>query len=237
MSDTAADDQRERRLQGTVFPLLPTFPIVPAHAALLIIDMQRRYADPEDGDGLRAREAGVFDALRPYFDRLPTVIANVARLRVAARAAGVEVIHIRTVSGTTDGRDCLPLGPVRPAACFSPASSESEFVPELAPGAGDMAIAKITSSAFIATSLELVLQRLARDTLICCGVPTDGAVEGTVRDARDLGFRPIVVSDGCAAWTDARHDASLRYLARGRGNVRSAADLVAALESTRGVPA
>ena len=38
---------------------------------------------------------------------------------------------------------------------------------------------------------------------------TNITVEGTARDAVNLGYRAVIVSDACAAATDAAHDATL----------------------------
>ena len=49
-------------------------------------------------------------------------------------------------------------------------------------------------------------------TLIMTGVMTSGCVESSVRDAKDLGYGVIVVSDACASWTEELHRASLRVV-------------------------
>ena len=73
---------------------------------------------------------------------------------------------------------------------------------------------------------HLQLHNLCVDTVITCGVITNGCVESTVRGGRDLGFKMIVASDCCASWTRELHERSLRYLAVSFGNVRESANLV-----------
>jgi nicotinamidase-related amidase len=72
-----------------------------------------------------------------------------------------------------------------------------------------------------------VLHNMGIDTLILSGVVTNGCVETTARDARDLGYRVIIASDGCTAMSEEAHRNALHFLSRTRGNVRSIDELVA----------
>ena len=48
--------------------------------------------------------------------------------------------------------------------------------------------------------------------MILAGLVTHYAVDSTAREAHDRGFRVIVLKDGCASATPARHEASLANL-------------------------
>lgn len=47
------------------------------------------------------------------------------------------------------------------------------------------------------------------ETVLFTGVATNITVEGTARDAVNLVYRAVIVSDACAAATDAAHDTTL----------------------------
>ncbi len=61
--------------------------------------------------------------------------------------------------------------------------------------------------------MEWMLARAGIDTLIFGGIVTNGGVASTVRDAHVRDFHTIVLSDGCAAFKQADHAASIASLA------------------------
>lgn len=65
--------------------------------------------------------------------------------------------------------------------------------------------------------------------MLVCGVVTNGCVEGTVRDASDLGYRVLMVEDACAAVTSTLHQAAITNLKNAFCNVRTTDDVVAEL--------
>ncbi|HEU5466525.1 MAG TPA: isochorismatase family cysteine hydrolase, partial [Gemmatimonadales bacterium] len=58
-------------------------------------------------------------------------------------------------------------------------------------------VTKRRVSAFAGSDLDVVLRAGNTDTLILCGIATSGVVLSTVRQAADLDYRLIVLSDGC----------------------------------------
>jgi nicotinamidase-related amidase len=231
-----SDTQREQAMRGTVFVELPRFELSRRQTALLTIDMQYLDAHPDFGVGRRVRDAGDFALLEDYFEMAAQAVSRTARLQAAARAAGLEVVHVRICPHTEDARDCPAVTRHRQVR-FPASSHESEILEEVAPQLGEIVLSKITSSAFLSTDLELVLHNLGVDTVIACGVVTNGCVESTVRDGRDLGFKMIVASDCCATWTRDMHERSLRYLSVSFANVRTSEDLIAELSALEKVAA
>ena len=224
------DTEREIAIQRALFPALPEFPLVPRRTALLTIDMQYLDAHPDAGLGRKARASGNFELVRPYFDEVARIVPNIQRLQAACRQAGIEVIHVCIAPHTSDARDCPPITrqlKIRPPR----GTRETEILDDLKPQGDEIVLTKITSSAFTSTSLNLILRNMGIDTIIACGVITNGCVESTVRDARDLGYKPIVVSDGCATWTREMHERALRFMAGSFANVRTASELIAAIEA------
>ena len=57
--------------------------------------------------------------------------------------------------------------------------------------------------------LDWLLRKGAIDTVAVCGIVTNGGVASTVRDAHMRDYRTVVLSNGCAAFGEERHQTSL----------------------------
>lgn len=88
-------------------------------------------------------------------------------------------------------------------------SPGAQIIPELTPGDDEPVVSHPGTSAFPNTALDTILRRRQIDTVLFTGVATNVTVEGTARDAVNLGYNVILVSDACAAATDEAHDATL----------------------------
>jgi nicotinamidase-related amidase len=88
--------------------------------------------------------------------------------------------------------------------------------------ASDLFAEKQSASAFFPGHCDLhdVLATRAIRTVIVTGVVTHVCCEGTVRDAKALGYRVIMVADGNATVSDAVHNATLFTVYRSFGDVR-----------------
>ncbi|MEC8674879.1 MAG: isochorismatase family protein, partial [Pseudomonadota bacterium] len=65
---------------------------------------------------------------------------------------------------------------------------------------------------FYQSRMEWMLTRAGISTLIFGGIVTNGGVASTVRDAHVRDFHTIVLADGCAAFSQSAHDASIAAL-------------------------
>jgi nicotinamidase-related amidase len=95
---------------------------------------------------------------------------------------------------------------------FAPGSVGQANVPELQECV-DLVVCKVAYSAFFNTQLDWVLRKAGIETVVVCGIVTNGGVASTARDAHLRDYNLIVLSDGCAAFSDALHQASLADLA------------------------
>ena len=141
--------------------------MLPTNTTLLLIDLQRAVDHPSWGPRNN-----------------PNAEATVARLLRAWRARHLPLIHVRHDS--TD-----------PASTYRPGHVGHEFKSEAAPLEGETVVAKRTNSAFIGTDLEARLRSMDCRTVVVVGVSTSNCVEATVRMAGNLGFRTLLVEDGC----------------------------------------
>ena len=150
--------------------------------ALLVVDMQRDFVDPD----------APMTCAPMAQERLPAVRALVE----VCRRGGVPVLFSQGLV-SPDGSDAgLWKAEARLAGRVQVEGTPgAEIVPELAPGAGEKIIRKRRPSAFFATDLDVFLRGLRVDTLLVCGSSMSGCVRATVVDAFSRDYRTIVVAD------------------------------------------
>jgi nicotinamidase-related amidase len=143
------------------------------------------------------------------------VVGVIRRVQEAARGAGVTVVYTR-VAWKSDYSDLNPnsplLGMVVQNNCLVDGSEKAEIVPELSPQVGDVVVTHRRVGGFTESDLDEQLQVRGVDTVLFAGVATNASVEGTARQASDLGYRTVVISDACSAADQGAHDASLSSL-------------------------
>jgi len=189
--------------------------VVPTHTALLVVDLQNDYCDP---DGAMARNGTDVSSTPPM---LPVL----AGLLDAARQAGVRVIFIRTTHDDwTDSaaRKRLPRLQHMPIVRTGAWGAEYHG---LAPQAGDYEITKHRYSGFLGTPLDLVLRAQGVRTLIVTGVSTHTCVDCTVRDGFQHDYFVVVPGDCTATYSPAVQAATLANIRRHYGEVTPAAAL------------
>jgi ureidoacrylate peracid hydrolase len=171
--------------------------IDPAHAALLIIDVQNYCVSGETGKS-------------EYFRQTVrnTVLPNLQRLQSACRRTGIEVLYSVIENMTRDGRD-RSLDYKISGIDVPRGSREARVVDEIAPAEDEMVFRKTSSSVFISTNIDYVLRNLGVRSLIVTGLMTDQCVESAVRDACDLGYVVTLVTDACTTSSAERHHQSL----------------------------
>jgi nicotinamidase-related amidase len=179
----------------------------PRRTALLIVDLQNDFLAP---DGAYAR-GGATSA--PALE-LPERVAAVARL--LKQVGGMVVGSQFTLWPDAAGRPMiaphlLALRPFLRQGDFAPGSRGQAHVDAIAPWV-DVSVSKVAYSAFFNTQLDWVLRHAGIDTVAVCGIVTNGGVASTVRDAHMREYHAIVLEDGCAAFSDAVHAASIADL-------------------------
>ncbi|MGH2375963.1 MAG: cysteine hydrolase family protein [bacterium] len=211
-------------------PRLPDPVLCREDTALLVIDMQ--YADAHKDHGILKyrRDHGYTNGLDYMERRLEMVVPNIRRLQDACRALGVEVVFTRICAMTADGRD-RSLAHKELGLKAAPGSRDAEILEELAPAGDEMVFNKTTGSVFNSTSIHYVLQNIGVRNLIMVGVMTGGCVESAARDARDLGYRVIVVDDACGTWTHEMHEFALRVMGEVFGKIKTTDEVLTALHA------
>ena len=185
----------------------------PRRAALVIIDLTNDFLHP-DGAYARGGQGNADIAALP---------ARVLPVAQALRAKGGSVVSAEFT--LVPGRDGEPLisphlkamRPFLGKGDFAPGSWGQTLVDELQPA--DFRVEKVAYSAFYMTRLEWVLRKAGIDTLLVCGIVTNGGVASTVRDAHVRDFSTVVLTDGCAAFSKKTHETTLADLTTVAGAV------------------
>jgi len=179
--------------------------LVPSSTALVIIDLQNDFLAP-DGAYSRGGATSAQALLLP---------AKVARVATALKAKGGMVVASQfTLWPDARGEPMvsphlLALRPFLKRGDFAPGSPGQANVAEIA-NLVDVSVCKVAYSAFFNTQLDWVLRHAKIDTVIVCGIVTNGGVASTVRDAHMREYHALVLEDGCAAFKQETHDASIQ---------------------------
>lgn len=210
-------DQDVYRKQGFGNTVAPKAPY-----GLLIIDFVNGFADPLSFGG------GNIDA----------AIECTRGLLAAARERGWPIVHTRVVY-QDDGADANIFAlKVPPILALREDAPQSQIVPQLQPGTGELVLRKIHPSAFFGTSLASWLAQRGVQTLMIAGCTTSGCVRASVVDAMCHGFRPLVVTDCVGDRSLPAHEANLFDMNQKYATLMprdAALEATAALQ--RGVPA
>jgi len=203
--------------------------------ALILIDMQRDFLEP----------AGYLAAMGYDLGGVRSAIGPARRLLVAARGAGLCILHTRQgyrpdlaevpahkLARIQAGQSSIgTLGPL--GRFLIRGETGFQIIPELAPAPGEFVIDKTANSAFWGTDLAAILAAQGIRALILAGVTTDVCVHSTLREANDRGFECLVARDACGSGDAEAHRAALHMVTVEDGVFGTLADvdsIVAALD-------
>ncbi len=200
--------------------------IRPGHTALLIIDYQNEFC----------HEDGVF--ARAGFDvrTFRAIEGGLSNLLAGARRAGVRPVWIRNTYNTQNGGYLSPVfmehairrwnGRYSRIPVCAEGSWGQDFYGQVRPQPGERIVTKHRYDAFIGTDLEVVLRAASIRTVIVCGVTTNFCVESTARHAFCLDYYVVVPSDAVAHWDPSAHEAALKNIEYGFGQVSTVGELL-----------
>jgi len=177
------------------------FSFEPETIALVVIDMQRDFAEPGGFGASLGNDVG----------RVAAIVPTVKRLIEGFRSSGLPVIHTMECH-RPDLSDCHPakrergdpalrIGDVGPMGRVLIAGEPgTAILEELAPLAGETIIEKPGKGAFYATDLGLELERGGIRQLVFAGVTTEVCVQTTMREANDRGYECLVAEDATESY-------------------------------------
>ena len=199
----------------------------PQRTALVVIDMQNGFMRQ--------------DIAHAWCPMAEHVVPAINRLAGALREAGGGVFWIQNLFDASCETEwsimqdmATPAARARRAAAMSEGTLGHELWPGLDIRDGDQVVKKKRYSAFIQGSSDLprILRAGGFDTVLITGTVTSVCCESSARDAMMLNFRTVMVSDGCAAMSDAEHAASLIAFHLQFGDVLSVDECIAGFNPT-----
>lgn len=176
----------------------------PTRAALILIDMENGFVEPEGGHCIRFAQSTVPACVRAVETAREKGIPVFFVKRIY-RADGSDVELTRYAGWVAGNRACGP-------ASTGPNSAQA---PEgLRPQPGDYTIIKPRWSAFFQTELDLILRRLGIRTVILAGTTTPNCVRTTCYDAIALEYNAVVLTDCCSSQTEEIQRVNLEDMGR-----------------------
>jgi nicotinamidase-related amidase len=95
---------------------------------------------------------------------------------------------------------------------FLPDSAAHAIVPDLALLPSEVAFDKLTMSAFVGSYLDLALRDARIEAIAVVGAVLEFGIEPTIRNAADLGYSPVLISDACYSFSEQNRSRSLANL-------------------------
>lgn len=177
-----------------------------SRTAVLTIDLQNDFLHAE---GAYGRAGQACDAIAVLPDRIAPIVSALRK------RGGCYISAQFTLVPDRHGEPLIAphlkaLRPFLTKGDFMPGGFGHSLVESLAPA--DFTIEKIAYSALYQTRLEYIMRAVGIEHLIVGGIVTNGGVASTLRDAHLRNMHTIMLTDGCAAFDNAVHDATLLSL-------------------------
>ncbi|MBZ5761890.1 cysteine hydrolase [Rhizobium sp. VS19-DR104.2] len=177
------------------------FPLKRDRIALVVIDMQRDFAEP----------GGFGESLGNDVGRITRIVPDVARLIAGFRAAGLPVVHTMEchrpdlsdlpAAKRNRGNPALRIGDEGPMGRVLISGEPGTAILEaVAPMAGEVVIEKPGKGAFYATPLGDILKSRGIEQLVFAGVTTEVCVQTTMREANDRGYECLLCEEATESY-------------------------------------
>lgn len=177
------------------------FPLKKKALALIVIDMQRDFAEP----------GGFGASLGNDVSRITAIVPDVKKLIDGFRAASLPVIHTMEChrpdlsdlppAKRNRGNPSLKIGDEGPMGRVLIAGEPgTAILSEVAPVEGEIVIEKPGKGAFYATSLGDILKERGIEQLVFAGVTTEVCVQTTMREANDRGYECLLAEEATESY-------------------------------------
>ena len=173
------------------YDIAPRVEVKPDRTALVVVDMQNDFVDPQGSLCVGTARA---------------TVPAIGRLCTFAHAHGLAVVYTQDWHRPDDPEFAL-WGPHAVAGTWG-----AEIVPELAPRPGDVVIRKLRYDAFYGTSLDHELRQRRIASVIVAGTVSNICVLHTAGSAALRWLQVIVPVDAVSALTEFDQQAALRQI-------------------------
>ena len=176
--------------------------------ALLVIDVQNGFVS----------KGGSYDLLGMETSNYREVIPKICDLIILCKNFSIPIFYtqaVRESSGIdllTRSHKILPKSKeerIKKKPICVRETWDAEIVDEIKPSEGDHVVIKRRDSAFYNTEIGVWLRSLNIDTLIFCGIDTSICVETSLRDAFNIGYDVILISDATASNNKKHYESTL----------------------------
>jgi nicotinamidase-related amidase len=187
----------------TILMTITTYPT--NISALVLVDVLNDFLSPEGKINPRIK-----DQIEKH-----GFLEKVTRLISGARAAGVQIVYAPHGLHEHSFDDVFEV-PVRMKVAmenhlFWEGEFGSDFYQPFYPQRGDIVASRHrTFNAFQGTDLDEQLRKRGIQKLVFAGLTSHTCVEGTGRQATELGYHLTFISDGVVEFTDEAHQAAIR---------------------------
>ena len=176
--------------------------------ALMVIDVQNGFVSKK----------GSYDLLGMETSHYREIIPNISYLINLCRNARIPVFYtqaVREASGIdllTNSHRILPKSReeriMKKPICVR-GTWDADIVDEIKPLSEDYIVVKRRDSAFHDTEIEVWLRSLGVDTIIFSGIDTSICVETSLRDAFNIGYDIVLISDATASSNKKHYESTL----------------------------
>ena len=176
--------------------------------ALMVIDVQNGFVS----------RGGSYDLLGMDTTNYRAIISNIRQLIETCRKYGIPIFYtqaVRESSGIdllTKTHKILPKSReerIKKRPICVRGSWDAEIVEEIKPSRADHIVLKRRDSAFHDTEIGVWLRSLSVNTIIFCGIDTSICVETSLRDAFNIGYDVVLISDATASSNGKHYESTL----------------------------
>jgi ureidoacrylate peracid hydrolase len=176
--------------------------------ALLVIDVQNGFVSKGGSYDLLGMETSNYSEVIPKIRDLINLCKNVRipifYTQAVRESSGIDLL--------TRSHKILPKSReerIKKKPICVRETWDAEIVDEIKPSEGDHVVIKRRDSAFHDTEIGVWLRSLKIDTLIFCGIDTSICVETSLRDAFNIGYDVVLISDATASNNKKHYESTL----------------------------
>ena len=176
--------------------------------ALLVIDVQNGFVSKGGSYDLLGMETSNYREVIPKIRDLINLCKNVSipifYTQAVRESSGIDLL--------TRSHKILPKSReerIKKKPICVRETWDAEIVDDIKPAEGDHVVIKRRDSAFHDTEIGVWLRSLNIDTLIFCGIDTSICVETSLRDAFNIGYDVVLISDATASNNKKHYESTL----------------------------
>jgi ureidoacrylate peracid hydrolase len=179
----------------------------PTNIGLVVVDMQNGFVNPQ----------GSYGKLGMNISNYLSIIPRVRQLIDFCRNVGIPIFYTEAVREASGVDLLIKVHMLLPKAreerlkipiCVR-GTWDAQTIDEIKPTEQDYIIIKRRDGAFQDTELRVWLQSIGINTLIFCGVDTSICVETSLREAFNIGYDVMLISDATASGIEKHYHTTL----------------------------